>query len=239
MNTYEKQVDKELKRWYAGIVKSAGLIERTTGGIQKKMQNIVPQKLQNAITIAIEAITKAVMSGSGFLTNLSNADTSGLSLAERDYIAMHHFKAYDKTATIQGIGFGMGGILLGLADFPVFMSIKFKFIFDAAKIYGFDPEDPSERLFILHVFQLAFSGKEHRLNIFRKLESWDENPHNTVDWEKFQIEYRDYIDIAKLLQLMPVIGAAAGGAANHKLMRRLRENVMNCYRMRILGRRFK
>jgi hypothetical protein len=52
------------------------------------------------------------------------------------------------------------------------------------------------------------------------------------------MEYRDYLDIAKMLQLLPVVGSIAGGTANHKLMNRLKVNVMNCYRMRIIGKKW-
>ena len=42
-----------------------------------------------------------------------------------------------------------------------------------------------------------------------------------MDWEKFQTEYRDYIDLAKMLQLVPVIGAPVGAYANYQLLQRL------------------
>lgn len=247
MNLYEKQIEKELLRWHKDIVKSAGLLERATGGVQKKTQQLMPRKIQNAITAAVEKMTHTMMFGSGLLT--IREDTAGLSLAERDYLVLQCFQGYMKTAVAQGIGFGAGGVLLGLADLPVLMSIKVKFLFDCAKLYGFDPEEQGERLYLLHIFQLAFSSREHRLEVFRTLEGWDAQPpageaatdltgEHAVDWERFQVEYRDYLDLAKLLQLLPVVGSVAGGTANHKLMHRLRENVMNCYRMRITGRRF-
>ena len=52
------------------------------------------------------------------------------------------------------------------------------------------------------------------------------------------MEYRDYLDTAKLLQLLPVVGAPVGAVANHQLMKRLRDNTMNAYRMRILNKRW-
>jgi hypothetical protein len=52
------------------------------------------------------------------------------------------------------------------------------------------------------------------------------------DWRVFQQEYRDYIDLAKMAQLVPVIGAAVGAIANYKLIAQLGETAMNCYRMR-------
>ncbi|MGR5962228.1 EcsC family protein [Bacillus paranthracis] len=90
--------------------------------------------------------------------------------------------------------------------------------------------------FILHVFQLAFSSDEHRKEIWKAIETWDTEEENHMDWEKFQTEYRDYIDLAKMLQLVPIIGAPVGAYANYQLLQRLGEVTMNCYRMRLLNK---
>ena len=237
MNLYEKQIDKELNHWYQGIQKHAGFLERSSDQLQKKTQKMIPVKIRNTITSVMETMTETIMNGSELLT--VKEDTGDLALAERDYLVLHSFYTYRNTATVQGAGFGMGGVLLGMADLPVLMSIKIKFMFDAAKLYGFNPEHLEERLFILHVFQLAFSSKEHQLRIFQIIEDWEHAESYDVNWEKLQTEYRDYIDFAKLLQLLPVVGSVAGGTANYRLMNRLRDTVMNCYRMRILKRQFR
>ncbi len=54
---------------------------------------------------------------------------------------------YKKIAAAEGAGTGVGGILLGLADFPLLLTIKIKFLFDAATLYGFDTSKQEERLF--------------------------------------------------------------------------------------------
>lgn len=54
------------------------------------------------------------------------------------------------------------------------------------------------------------------------------------DWRRFQQEYRDYLDIAKLAQLIPIIGAPVGLVVNYRLVRKLGVTAMNAYRMRIL-----
>ena len=55
------------------------------------------------------------------------------------------------------------------------------------------------------------------------------------DWRKFQQEYRDYIDLAKLVQMIPVVGAPIGALVNWKLLERLGRTAMNSYRMRWLA----
>lgn len=93
------------------------------------------------------------------------------------------------------------------------LSIKIKLLYEIASIYGFDTKDYKERLYILNIFQLAFSSQNHVNTIFKKMEDFDEfkdtlsDDINEFDWRNFQQEYRDYIDLAKLLQLVPGIGA--------------------------------
>jgi hypothetical protein len=144
--------------------------------------------------------------------------------------------AYQKTAIVEGAGTGAGGILLGLADSPLLLSIKMKFLFDAAAVYGFNTKEYEERLFILHVFQLAFSSDEIRKETLDVMEHWDDRKTVLVemDWRKFQQEYRDYIDFVKMMQLVPGIGAFVGAYANNNLLKQLGETAMNAYRMRIL-----
>ncbi|MEX0635911.1 MAG: EcsC family protein, partial [Ferruginibacter sp.] len=53
------------------------------------------------------------------------------------------------------------------------------------------------------------------------------------DWRNFQQEYRDYIDLAKLAQMIPVVGAAVGLVVNYRLLKKLGETATNAYRMRL------
>ena len=69
---------------------------------------------------------------------------------------------------------------------------------------------------------------------------WDEQSKNLpddidqFDWRNFQQEYRDYIDLAKMAQLIPVIGAPVGIFVNYRLIKKLGVTAMNAYRMRLL-----
>ena len=54
------------------------------------------------------------------------------------------------------------------------------------------------------------------------------------DWKTFQLDYRDYIDLAKLAQLIPLIGAGVGAIANYRLTEQLGRNAMNAFRLRLL-----
>jgi len=155
---------------------------------------------------------------------------------ERDDLLKEKLVSYRKTAVIEGAGTGAGGIFLGLADFPLLLSIKIKFLFEAATIYGFNTDEYEERLFILHVFQLAFSSDKKRKETLYIIDNWKTEKEKLLDmdWRVFQQEYRDYIDLIKLLQLIPGFGAIVGAYANHNLLDTLGETAMNVYRSRIL-----
>ncbi len=69
------------------------------------------------------------------------------------------------------------------------------------------------------------------------IDNWEEQKEKLVDmdWRSFQQEYRDYIDLVKLLQLVPGIGAIVGAYANYNLLDHLGETAMNSFRLRILS----
>ncbi|CUB09142.1 EcsC protein family protein [Bacillus cereus] len=234
MITYEEKVIKELEQWKATFMKDSSMMTRFSKKVQTKVQQLIPAKVQKVLTETIRMMVQTISAGSNFIK--PKLKEPNWSLQRRDDEVRKKMDEYKKIAAAEGAGTGAGGILLGLADFPLLLGIKIKFLFDAATLYGFDTSDKEERLFILHVFQLAFSSDEHRKEIWKAIETWDTEEENHMDWEKFQTEYRDYIDLAKMLQFVPIIGAPVGAYANYQLLQRLGEVTMNCYRMRLLNR---
>ncbi|WP_306009383.1 EcsC family protein [Bacillus sp. MMSF_3328] len=234
MNEYEQMVSRELEEWKRKLLKRSGMLNRLSKKAQTKINSYIPEKAHAVITEGIKNMVKATLAGSN-LTTRKRLD-AGLRLEEMDGKLAEKLAAYRKTATIEGAGTGAGGILLGLADFPLLLSIKMKFLFEASAIYGYDPGKYEERLFILHVFQLAFSSDEKRRETLAVIENWDEKVKELKDmeWRGFQQEYRDYIDFAKMLQLLPGIGAVAGAYANYNLLDQLGETARNAYRLRFL-----
>lgn len=234
MNEYELEIYEEVEEWKRKITRRSGMMNRLSKKAQGKINEFIPEKVHEVMTDSIKAMVKATLFGSEVTTNKDQA--WGLSLTERDELARKKISTYQKTAIIEGAGTGAGGILLGLADFPLLLSIKMKFLFETASVYGFNTKDYEERLFILHVFQLAFSSDEIRKKTLYEIENWDTRKQALVemDWRKFQQEYRDYIDLAKMFQLVPGIGAFVGAYANNNLLKQLGETAMNAYRLRIL-----
>ncbi|MEK3889132.1 EcsC family protein [Bacillus sp. FSL K6-3431] len=234
MTEYTIKVHDELQTWKRKMIKRSSLINRISKTAQTKVNGLIPEKFHKIMTDSIKNMVKATLVGSNLTTNKQKPE--GISLYERDELLKEKLSTYRKTAVIEGAGTGAGGILLGIADFPLLLSIKMKFLFEAAAVYGFDTSDYEERLFILHVFQLAFSSDEKRKETFHIIEDWEEQKKLLVDmdWRVFQQEYRDYIDLVKMFQLIPGIGAVVGAYANYNLLDQLGETAMNAYRLRII-----
>ncbi|GGB52531.1 EcsC family protein [Virgibacillus dakarensis] len=235
MTEYERKVYEEIQAWERKIVKQSGLFNRLSKKAQTKLNGMIPEKVHRVITESIKNMVKATLFGSNLIQN--KGQSAGMGLQERDVLLQEKLATYRKTAVVEGAGTGAGGIFLGIADFPLLLSIKMKFLFDAAAVYGFDANKYEERLFILHVFQLAFSNDEKRRETLHILKNWEIEKEKLVDmdWRAFQQEYRDYIDLVKMLQLVPGFGAIVGAYANYNLLDQLGETAMNIYRMRILA----
>ncbi|MEQ8905268.1 EcsC family protein [Ekhidna sp.] len=239
-SVYEKIVATELHQWQHAMRKKPSFWNRTTKKVQKKINTIIPEKVHRAITKAIKEITRGVLFGSGFTTRKPREVHS---LEETEAKIKERINFYSSSAAVEGAATGFGGFLLSLADFPLWLTLKMKMLFEIASRYGYDTKDYKERVYILYIFQLTFSSQAHRNAIFEKMENWEltheqlPDDLNTFDWRTFQLEYRDYIDLAKLLQLIPGVGAIAGAFVNHKLTNKLGKNAINAYRMR--DKRFK
>ncbi|WP_144474447.1 EcsC family protein [Cytobacillus oceanisediminis] len=234
MNEYELRAFDEVIAWKRKLNKRSGILARASKKAQTKVNQLIPEKVHQILTESIKNMVKATLAGSNLTTKKQQG--TGLTLASKDELLNKKLSGYKRTAAVEGAGTGAGGILLGMADFPLLLSIKMKFLFEAASIYGFDLSKYEERLFILYVFQLAFSSDAQRKQTLDVLENWESRKSELLelDWQQFQQEYRDYIDFAKMLQMMPGIGAVVGAYANYNLLDQLGETAMNAYRMRIL-----
>ncbi|WP_231490126.1 EcsC family protein [Pedobacter sp. Leaf170] len=233
--TYEQKITNELEFWKFKTLQKPSLFNKVTDNVQKKINSYIPDKVHSAITVAIKQMVKAVLFGSTFTTTKPVED---LTFMHREALIKQKIDNYKKTGAAEGGITGAGGFLMSLADFPILLGIKMKMLFDIAATYGYDVKDYRERLFILHIFQLAFSSKKESQNVFAKMQNWDNLAHklptniDEFDWLTFQQQYRDYIDLAKLAQMLPFVGAAVGAVANYKLIDRLGKTAMMSYRMR-------
>lgn len=238
MDKYQEKITIELHFWKNEMTKNPSALNKITSNIQKKINSYIPEKVHKAITATIKTMVKTVLYGSRHTTE--TLPHPEITMMHREALVREKIKNYSKTGAAEGGITGAGGFLMSMADFPVLIAIKLKLLFEIANIYGFDVRDYKERLYILYIFQLAFSSQQGRNQVFMHMENWDEKLHilpdhsEHFDWQTFQQEYRDYIDLAKMAQLLPVVGAAVGAIANYQLLKKLGSTAMNAYRMRLL-----
>jgi uncharacterized protein (DUF697 family) len=235
---YNQHIARTVDAWQSRIRKEPYYSAQLARRFQKKVNSLIPEKVHAAITAAVRHMTEAVCFGVGYtgmdpLRNVSFED------AEKRVDERISFFA--KTAAAEGALTGAGGILLGLADFPLWLTVKMKMLFEIAALYGYDATDYRERIFLVRIFELTFSGYDRQRELLDIVMNWEEERARLpasiqgFDWRTFQQEYRDYIDIAKLLQLVPGIGAAVGTVVNYRLTNRLGQTAKNAYRARWLN----
>ncbi|WBA42630.1 EcsC family protein [Hymenobacter canadensis] len=233
MKSPDHQALHDLQAWQRRMQQQPTWLNQIARRVQARLNALLPEKVHVAITAAIQKMVQGVLFGS---THTTQRPVLAGTLQEREARVRARIRAYRNTAALEGGVTGAGGFLLGLADFPLLLGIKLKLLFDIAALYGHDVRSFPERLYLLHIFQLAFSSQHTRRETYRQLAAWPETQQTvtaeTFDWRTFQQEYRDYIDLAKLAQLVPVIGAAVGAVANYRLLAQLGETAIMCYRLR-------
>jgi hypothetical protein len=235
-SAYEAWARGEVDHWRRRMLAPPTRLDRIAAAVQMRINRIIPEKVHTVVTDVIERMTRAILVGADATT--FTAPLTDATLSARDRQARTAILGYRATAAAEGGVTGAGGFWLSAADFPALIAIKLKLLFELAAIYGHSAEAFAERLHILHLFELAFSGADHRAAVLETLEGWDARSHpqsfEAFDWRRFQEEYRDYIDLAKLAQMIPLIGAPVGAVANWRLLDRLGDTAVNAYRMRWL-----
>jgi hypothetical protein len=238
-SAYEASARTELEAWLKRMSKPPSRLDDAAREFQTRVNAIIPEAAHAAMTAAIEAMTRGMLAGSDFIAPPA---LTGAPLSEREALARRRIGLYRSAGAAEGGVAGAGGFMLSLAEFPVFMATKIKLLSDVAAAYGCDGGELDERLFILSIFQLAFSGAEHRRAVLSAMTDWDaragQRPASldAIDWRRFQQEYRDNIDLVKMAQLIPGVGAPAGALVNWSLIGRLGETAVNAYRMRWFAR---
>ncbi|CAN5426669.1 EcsC family protein [soil metagenome] len=235
---YEFQQLRKLKAWQRRMGHPPNAFNKLSAKWQKKFNAIIPEKIHQALTTVIKKMIEAVLFTSEFI---KPAIVTNKSLDEIEQAVEKRLEYYRSTAAVEGGVTGFSGIIGSVADFPILLAIKLKFLFDVAANYGYDTSDLKERVYLLYVFQLAFSNPVNRADVYSHLAFWSvfsqqiPDDLSKMDWRDFQQQYRDYLDLAKLAQMLPGIGAAVGVVVNYRLLNQLGKTAMMCYRMRKFG----
>src|SRR5690606_13855254 len=156
---YEARALAEALAWRDRQLKRPGLWDKTTRATQDRINRVIPERMHEIVTGAVQQMTRGLLAGSEWTT--ARPLTEG-ALQERETRVRTRVELYRTTASVEGGVAGAGGFLMAAADFPALMAIKVKMLFEIAALYGYSGRDLKERVIVLRIFQLAFSRDRHR-----------------------------------------------------------------------------
>ena len=208
-DAYRSAVLKTIDVWKTRIQKEPYYSTQLARRFQKRVNRMIPERVHVAITSAVKHMTEGVCLGIGYT---SGDPARGASLAETEKSVDNRISFYAKAAAAEGALTGAGGLLLGLADFPLWLTVKMKMLFEIAALYGHDATDFRERIFLLHIFELTFSGFDRQRQLLEIIVDWNEQKKRLpatigeYDWRSFQQEYRDTLMSRSYCSSYPVLG---------------------------------
>lgn len=241
MNPYQQMIYKEVTDWEQEQSED-WFFNRWSRSFQKKIDSLIPAIVHEKLAKAVEATIKSIANGVSLISQNKELLQKDITFEEREEKAQETIKLYKRIAMVEGAGTGAGGFVLSAIDFPALIAIKFKLLQELANIYGHNIQHFEERMFIIKIFQLAFSGDISRKKIYEELKYWGEKKQeiststyeDIMAWREFYAEYRESIEFRKLLQFIPGLGAIVGAWANQSILDDVANTAVQVYRMRYL-----
>ncbi|WP_088833607.1 EcsC family protein [Paenibacillus tyrfis] len=229
------------------------------------LDRLTPKALQNKLAQAIDEVGSFVQTGGRYLISeqsvldelnrqiasrqskpdapaFADAHTLGevasLPLAVMDGAADEFARSRTLFATAQGATTGFGGIFTLAIDIPAILGLSLKVLQEMAMVYGYDPNDKRERVFVIKCLQFASSDIVGKKAVLEELADFD-NEHRQRDaisqlqgWREVVTIYRDNFGWKKLFQLVPVAGMIFGAVLNRSTLQDVAEAGKMLYRKR-------
>jgi len=178
------------------------------------------------------------------------SDLKSLELEQLEQLSSSYCTTNQVLAMLEGAGMGLGGIVFVAADIPTLVFINIRALIQLAFIYGIDATIPSERDYILNVMTLSAADQHERMEILRNLDHIAKSSAQKGFLEK-QIQdnlvgeaVRKVVDVAhriavrmthaKLLQFVPIVGAAMAAGVNFMYTKEMTNNALMVFRKRWL-----
>lgn len=222
----------------------------------KLLDKVTPAFIQKKIGVLLDELGSFVQTGGQYLTqekailtklrkhsqndNITICDVSSLPISTMDAVGHELKKNRSQLATIQGATTGIGGIFTLAVDIPVLLGLSLKTLQEIAIVYGYDPKNRDERIFIVKCLQFASAdvvGKQAILNELSTFYKRDKVKNNEMisqlqGWREVVYTYRDQFGWKKLLQMVPIAGMVFGALTNRSMIHDLAESGMMLYRKR-------
>ncbi len=123
-------------------------------------------------------------------------------------------------------------------DIPALLGISLKALQELAICYGYDPNEKSERLFVVKCLQFASSdivGKRAVLEELSRMTGDEEKSQmmsQLQGWREVVNAYRDNFGWKKLFQMVPIAGMVFGAFINRGTLKDVAEAGKMLYRKR-------
>jgi hypothetical protein len=125
------------------------------------------------------------------------------------------------------------------------MGLSLKVLQEMALCYGYDPDDPLERVFIVKCLQFSSADIVGKKAIIDELADYD-NPDKQVEvisqmqgWREVFNSYSESFGWKKLFQLIPVAGMIFGSVSNKNTIQDVAEAGKMLYKKRLILQRLK
>ncbi|MCM3785244.1 EcsC family protein [Neobacillus mesonae] len=148
-----------------------------------------------------------------------------------------------KFATASGAATGVGGFITMAADIPLVLGNSLKTLQEIAICYGFNLEEPMERVFVLKCLQFSSADIVGKKAILAELASFDKEHTNAEvisqikGWSEVVATYRDNLGWKQLFQMIPIAGIVFGSISNKGTLSDVSEAGKMLYKKRRLLKR--
>ncbi len=226
-------------------------------------ERLVPDSILEAAGNGVEAALKGIAHVSGTTVDVeavlrearkhtevdSVADMRRQDLRVCDKVAEDVASRHGLLAALEGAGCGAGGMALIALDIPLLFGVAMRVVRQLGAAYGVDPAAPGEGVLALKVFELASGGTRDRYAELLQLDALRDELDGLEPQKRAEkaavlatmFMSREAVKrivsllvSRKLLQTVPVAGAAVGAGFNYLFVSDISETARQVYRRRLL-----
>lgn len=231
-------------------------------------ERLVPDAILEAAGNGVEAALKGIAHVSGTTVDVeavlrearkhtevdSVADMRRQDLRVCDKVAEDVASRHGLMAALEGAGCGAGGMALIALDIPLLFGVAMRVVRQLSAAYGIDPGAPGEGVLALKVFELASGGTRDRYAELLQLDALRDELDGLEPQKRAEkaavlatmFMSREAVKrivslllSRKLLQTVPVAGAAVGAGFNYLFVSDIAETARQVYRRRFLAEKSK
>jgi len=217
------------------------------------LDKLTPKVIHRKLGQLLDELGSYIQSGGQYLVNeekiftrlgvSSLAEVPHLPLEAMDRVCDELIEARVTFAQLQGAATGVGGALTLTVDLPALLGLALKTLQEIAIVYGYDPKEKEERVFVVKCLQFAAAdivGKKAILEELASLTGQRERVFSELQgWREVMMTFRDQYGWKKLFQAVPIIGVIFGSLFNKSFIEDIAETGKMLYRKRRIVEKLK